>query len=467
MTFDQAQDALRDPGTSGQILAEIAYLFPQLRDQVKVHPEAYFDLVVWINQTGLHTVLQPSVGVSADGVMGVVPAKKPKLGPKWVVILGIVLAVLGGSAGAYAVFGDNEPKTIEVVAPRSLPSVPPEKPVVEEALEEPVAVEGVKPLGLTPLNEVFPDPIFAECIAEGLGAGKVEITDRVDQSNLDFLDTPFARERLFESPNVTQKGTTENQIYVAAKNGNFLTCDNPDLTSIEGAQYLSGLTYLQLTSNSDLDLTPLSGLDGLVSLSLLTPNLSDISPIRGLTNLKDLSLSDNQVTDISALEEMTELMALGLKDMPIVDISPLANLIKMQTLSLAGTQISDVSALSGMTQVHFLALYDTNISDISPLRSMETLMDVGLGDTDIADISALSGKQYLWELRLDNTQVQDVEPLKSNKNLSSLDLSGTNVNDISALQGLPNLQFLMLQDTNVDDLSQLDALVANGLTVHQ
>lgn len=475
MTFDQALAALRDPATSEQMLAEIAYLFPQLHEQIKVHPQVYADLIVWINQQPVETPefqspttnLMPSEGQFIDPALGLVTGKQAKRGLKWILIPGITLAVIAGSVGAYAVFGDNKPQETDLAAPPSSEPELVQTPAVEETPDEPEVLEPPKLLEPTPIIEVFPDPVFAECIAEGLGAGKPNITDLIDQDSLDFLNTPWVREGLLENPNAAEKGTTENQIYVAVKDGNFLSCEDPAITSIEGAQYLSKLTYLNLSSDSDLDLGPIGGLNSLTSLTLFAPNLSDIGPLSGLSSLMELWLSETQITDISALKDMTELISLGLKSTPVFDISPLAQLTKMQILLLDGTEISDVTALSGMTDVHFLALFDTNVADISPLKTMESVMDLGLGDTKVADISALSEMEYLWLLRLDNTQVEDISPLKNSKYLASLDLSGTNVNDVSALQGLANLQTISLQSAKVTDFSPLDGLVANGLYINR
>lgn len=486
MTFDQAREALRDPSTSEQMLAEIAYLFPLLHEQIKVHPQVYADLIDWMNQAGSPDAavspqpLQPTPmlvdGQFIDPALSLIAAKKPSRRLKWVLIPGIALVVLAGSVGAYAVFGDNKPQETEVAAPPSAEPVPDETPVVEENVDEldvaatpenPVALEAPKLLEPTPMNEVFPDPVFAQCIVDALGDYERETTSLIVQEDLDFIYSMLGFEDLWSSPGADEPGTTENQIYVASSSGGILICDDPKIASIEGAQYLAGVTYFRLASETDLDLGPISGFDALAALILHAPNLSDISSIAGLTELRQLSLNDSQVSDISALKDMTELISLGLKSTPVVDISPLAQLTKMQILLLDGTEISDVTALSGMTDVHFLALFDTNVADISPLKTMESVMDLGLGDTKVADISALSEMEYLWLLRLDNTQVEDISPLKNSKYLASLDLSGTNVNDVSALQGLANLQTISLQSAKVTDFSPLDGLVANGLYINR
>jgi len=81
----------------------------------------------------------------------------------------------------------------------------------------------------------------------------------------------------------------------------FLNATNSNISSIEGAQYLTNLEYLGLANNQ----------------------ISVISPIANLTNLIHLFLNDNQITNISALSSIMNLSSLYLQENQISDIHPL------------------------------------------------------------------------------------------------------------------------------------------------
>ena len=97
--------------------------------------------------------------------------------------------------------------------------------------------------------------------------------------------------------------------------------------------------------------------------------------MEGLTNLTYLDLTDNEIVDISPLEGLTNLTALFLTDNEIVDISPLEGLTNLTALFLTDNEIVDISPLEGLTDLTRLFLDNNSISDISPLVS-----NTGLGD---------------------------------------------------------------------------------------
>ncbi|MDR1807857.1 MAG: S-layer homology domain-containing protein [Propionibacteriaceae bacterium] len=122
------------------------------------------------------------------------------------------------------------------------------------------------------------------------------------------------------------------------------------LTSIEGAQYLTGITALTLNADRLTDLTPLAGLTNLTSLSIYYADVSDLTPLKGLTQLRNLDLWGGQVTDVTPLAGLTDLRFLGLGHNQIADVSPLAGLTKLATtrysnLNLDGNHITDLSVL--------------------------------------------------------------------------------------------------------------------------
>lgn len=100
---------------------------------------------------------------------------------------------------------------------------------------------------------------------------------------------------------------------------------NRNIKSLEGLEYATSLTSLNLSGNQ----------------------ISDISPLAKLSSLTDLNLGDNQISDISPIAKLNSLTDLNLSDNQISDISPIANLKSLTYLNLNFNKISDFSTIDG------------------------------------------------------------------------------------------------------------------------
>lgn len=86
--------------------------------------------------------------------------------------------------------------------------------------------------------------------------------------------------------------------------------DGKSSFSLEGLQYASNLTDLNLANNLNsnkyfrgdiTDISPLASLKNLTRLQLILQRVSDITPLANLTKLVDLNLSNNEIADFSSL----------------------------------------------------------------------------------------------------------------------------------------------------------------------
>ena len=178
---------------------------------------------------------------------------------------------------------------------------------------------------------------------------------------------------------------------IADLNGITGTFDahNSNISSIEGAQYLTNLTNLQLSENQISDIFAVSSLSNLTSLGLNLNQISEISAVSGLTNLTNLNFSHNPISEISAVSGLTNLTSLYLYDIQISDISAISGLTSLSELSLGDNQISDISTVSGLTNLSTLYLNKNQISDILAISGLANLHTLYLYDNQISDIYPL------------------------------------------------------------------------------
>jgi len=231
------------------------------------------------------------------------------------------------------------------------------------------------------------------------------------------------------------------------------------IRNLEGLQYCTDLTEINLHGNDIADVGPLSRLSGLTRLLLMSNRIVDIDGLAGLSNLTELDLNDNLIVDISALSALTKLWKLSLHWNKIADISALAGLTNLTGLWMSFNEIADITPLSGLTNLQILFLGVNQIDDVSALSGLSNLRILQLRSNSIRDISVLSGLSSLTNLLLEANRIGDITALASLTNLSVLRLSHNEIVDISPLAGLSNLTELWLADNAIADIA---ALVSNG-----
>lgn len=469
MTFAEAQDALRDPDTSEQMLAEIAFLFPLLHEQIKVHPRVYSDLIDWLNQIDRPIASvspqpqssqpppTPVDGQVSDPTWVLREPKKTRRDLKWVLIPGLVLAVLTGSAGAYAIFGDNKPPESEVAEPPSSEPIPAESPGVEETTDQPVleatpdeplVTEGLELLEPTPINQVFPDLTLAQCVADVLGK---KPTDNVTQDDLNRvhstdLSYQLANKYYFYDPDggdqseEMQPGGEELIAY--ARNGNVFGCPDPNLKDISGLEYVWGLTSLDLAGSQVTNLAPLAGQNKLVILNLDETKAADIGPLSHLVDLEFLNISNGTFKNLDAIN--------GMKD--------------LQYLHVSNADLEHVNGLTGLTELKTLSLRNSRALDLAPLAGMHNLEELWLAGSGIVDISALRSLVNLESVSFDKTKVTDLSPLSGLTNLKIIYADGTETTDLTPLSNMIHLREISIPPSV--DVAPINGLVENGLDVH-
>ncbi|EHE4682994.1 leucine-rich repeat domain-containing protein [Listeria monocytogenes] len=233
----------------------------------------------------------------------------------------------------------------------------------------------------TPINEIFTDPVVADNVKILLG--KTDVTDEVTQIDLDSIT--------------------------------HLSAESAGITTIEGLQYLTNLSELELIDNQVTDLSPLTNLTKITELRLSGNPLKDVSALAGLKNLKRMDLIYTDITDVTPLTGLSNLQVLNLDINQITDITPLANLSNLQFLSFGSTQVSDLTPLTNLSKLTTLNAEDSKVSDISPLASLSNLTEVYLEENQISDVSPLAKLHNLSIVALTNQTIINQPAFYQNK----------------------------------------------------
>ncbi|AZR72908.1 hypothetical protein BBF96_05590 [Anoxybacter fermentans] len=211
------------------------------------------------------------------------------------------------------------------------------------------------------------------------------------------------------------------------------------IDSLEGIEYLTSLTWLDLSDNNISDISYLAELSNLVYLDLRSNSISNISPLANLINLEQLDLSNNLISDITSLK--------------------LKNLTE---LNLAGNLITDISVLSGLTALNKLTLSDNQINDIRDLSDLTNLIELDLSGNQIDDISVFEyfNLKNMEKLDLSENKLSNIDGLVwlGDGNLKEIDLSGNQIGDINVLHVLTQLEKINLSYNQIRDIGVLGEL---------
>ncbi len=230
----------------------------------------------------------------------------------------------------------------------------------------------------------------------------------------------------------------------------YFYAGNSNITSIEGAQYLTNLTRLILDENQISDISTISDLPNLIWLHLNENQISDISVLSGLSNLISLYLNNNQISDISSISDIPDLAVLDLNENQISDISVLSGLTNLRWLYLSDNQISDISDFSDLTNLISVDLSYNQINDISVINNLTNIKRLYLSNNKISDISVISGLTNLMKLYLCSNQISDIYPLVENFGLGSGDILQLYCNPLS--QEALNVHIPILESRGFDTL---------------
>jgi hypothetical protein len=220
----------------------------------------------------------------------------------------------------------------------------------------------------------------------------------------------------------------------------------PALVSVEGLASAEGaltLFYLQ-----DLPALPaLTGLEGVRSATLVDladlSALEDASALGGLTESASLSIRNAPALERLGLDALVECGVLSLENVGVVDLSGLASLSGVFTLTLTGMPALETTA------------------GVGPL---DELVNLSLHDNAaLLHVTDLSGAAGLDDVRIyDNPRLADIDGLSALRTPGTVAVYRNALPDFAGLAGLTRVGSLYLGEPAVDSFAGLAALTEAG-----
>lgn len=266
-----------------------------------------------------------------------------------------------------------------------------------------------------------------------------------------------------------------------------LSCSRLGIASIDGAQYLTGMTSADFSHNTISDLSPLADLPWMYDLDVSDNRVTDVSPLAELTTLNNLTLDGNtgvtslsslsgltsmrnlkasglSLTSLTGVSTMTSLTTLAAARNKLTSVTPILNVTGLSNLDVSGNQLTSLSelatskatrlktlkvssnqltSLTGLTKHTYLTTLEAannKISDLTPLASLTKLLVIDLSNNRVSSLAGLGGLKYVVGLKLSGNQITDVGALSGYTWMATLDIYDNQLTDLSPLSGLSTLQ---------------------------
>lgn len=309
---------------------------------------------------------------------------------------------------------DSTTKSIETQeVKREEPS--PETRAIREGVNVYSAITGSKRI-----DAIFPDANLAVVVSRTLGYG-TNTAQKVTQTKLNTITT--------------------------------LSADSIVVSSIEGIQYLNGVTKLSFENSLNItDLSPLNGsnLTKLKQLYLKNNKITDITPLAtaGLTSLEELYLEDNQITNLTGIENILSLKYLSFQNSgdtgnAITSLAPLSKLVNLQKIWGKSNQVTSLQPLENLSKLTDVFMESNELHSISGMENKLNLVNFSIMYQQVKDLTPIVNSTALVSLYIRENQISSVEPLKNMVKLNTLLMESNHVVDISPLNKLTSLTLFL------------------------
>ncbi|CAL6051511.1 leucine-rich_repeat domain-containing protein [Hexamita inflata] len=162
-----------------------------------------------------------------------------------------------------------------------------------------------------------------------------------------------------------------------------------NLKNVEVLTQFTQLIDLNLSSNTNIDITPLAQIVHLNILDLSGCNLNNVDVLKSLIFLNDLDLSSNDIIDISPLQFLGQLKELSLSLNPLINICLLQHMKQLTVLCLAGCSLVDITYLKPLANLKELYIGYNNIVYLEPLQDLKQIVYLNAERNKIINVSVL------------------------------------------------------------------------------
>lgn len=238
-----------------------------------------------------------------------------------------------------------------------------------------------------------------------------------------------------------------------------LTVTNTRLTDadMEAIGSLKKLTTLTLSGCSLSSIAVLDGHTQMEYLDLSSNTLRNLTPLVGMTNLKTLLLGSNALTDLSALQGLSKLETLDVSYNSLSTLSPLYDITELKVLNAAHNQIFSLQGMEALVNLTVLGLSHNNLSNVAPIAACTALKELDISNNAVESVSSLCTLVEMNILSMAYNRITELPQFDPKSQLVSIDFSHNTVESVESLTKLSMLNTVNADyNPELEDLKPLD-----------
>lgn len=241
------------------------------------------------------------------------------------------------------------------------------------------------------------------------------------QTSVSIPDTAFLS---FLKANFSQTINASDQLIIsaAAQETGKMECLNCGLTNLEGIQYFSGLSSIDVSYNSIASVPSLVPIINLKSIHLNNNLLVSIPDFTGMLKLKSIFIYKNLLTELPRFDNnpiLNEIIASKNNLTSIEGISTLTSLVK---LDIGQNQLTQLPDLSANVNLEELICWSNQLTVLPSMSTFVHLTRLNVGKNKLKQMPDLSANTQLSILAFDNNLLTELPDITSFTNLTSVKL---------------------------------------------
>jgi len=230
----------------------------------------------------------------------------------------------------------------------------------------------------------------------------------------------------------------------------WVNCDgnsiSSSISSLEGVQYLSGISSLELNYNQIASLAGVTFPAGLTSLSLYGNRITSLTGMTFPAGLTSLSLGDNQITSLAGVTFPAGLTSLSLDGNRITSLTGVTFPANLTGLYLDDNQITNLAGVTFPANLTGLYLVGNQITSLAGVTFPTGLTSLDLGYNRIASLAGVTFPAGLTSLGLYNNRIASLAGVTFPTGLTTLYLYGNRITSLAGVTFPTGLTTLSVWD---------------------
>ena len=246
------------------------------------------------------------------------------------------------------------------------------------------------------------------------GQAQAQTVPIPDAAFLNYLKGSF--------PQIIDNSTNELIISKAALVTSNLSCQNCNITNLEGVQYFSRVTKINFSNNQIVSMPSLLPMTALETVHMYTNQLTTAPDFRGIQNLKTVLIYENQLTTMPLFGNNPIIEEIIISKNKIADITSLAGVPSLVKLDVGENQLTALPDLSQNINLLELICWSNQLSVLPDLSKLTALTRLNAGKNKLTVTPDLKKNDQLAILALDNNYLTQGLDLSGMSGLTSVKL---------------------------------------------